>query len=50
MDISKRVAVCIPAAIAEIDTADGSHVVIHDHDLFMVGPNLNRIYEKYSNE
>jgi hypothetical protein len=42
--------VCIPATITEIDTTDGSDVVIHDHDLFVVRPKLNRIYGRYSTE
>ena len=41
---------CVPAAITEVDTADGGDVVIHDHDLFVVRPKLNRICERYSSE
>lgn len=47
MNVSKRVVVCIPATVAEIDTADGSDVVIHHHDLFVVRPKLNRIYGRH---
>jgi hypothetical protein len=44
VNISKRVVVCVPATKTEIDATDGSDVIIHDHDLFVVGPKLNRIY------
>ena len=43
VDIGKRVIMRIPTAVTEIDTANGSDVVIHDHNLFVVGPKLNRV-------
>ena len=50
VNVGKRVVVCIPATVTEIDTADGSDVVIHDHNLFVVRPKLYRIYGRYSTE
>jgi len=50
VDVSKRVVVSIPATVTEIDATDGSDVVIHDHDLFVVRPKLDRIYERDSVE
>lgn len=44
VDVGEWVVVCIPATITEIDAADGGNMVIYDHDLFVVGPKLNRIY------
>ena len=41
--ISKRVVVSIPATEAEINSADGGEVIVHDHDLFVVRPELNGI-------
>ena len=49
VNISKGVVVRIPTAVTEIDTTDGGDVVIHDHDLFVVGPELNRIYGEVRN-
>lgn len=41
VNVRKRVVVRIPATVTEINTADGGDAVIHDHDLFVVGPKLN---------
>ena len=46
--VSKRMVVGVPATETEIDTADSSEVVVHDHDLFVVRPKLNGICGRYS--
>lgn len=40
----------IPATVTEIDTADGGDVVIHNHNLFVMRPKLNRIYVEHATE
>lgn len=50
MDVSKGVVVRIPATKTEVDTTNGSGVVIHDHNFFVVGPELNGIYGEYITE
>lgn len=43
VNVSERMVVRIPTTVTEIDTTDGSDTVIHNYDLFVVRPKLNRI-------
>ena len=43
VDVGKWVVVRVPATITEIKTTDGSDVIVHDNNLLVVGPKLNRI-------
>lgn len=50
MYVRKRVVVSIPATETEIDPANGSEVIVHDHNFFVVRPKLDGVCGKYSTE